>query len=430
MNIRVPRNLEHRRNSRKVQSRSEPRRDKPSRFIIKLRTQSRVSVSSPDTDIDIVGQNQCHLIQQLFESANSLQEHIEMVFPKFKGANEVVISPQYKRTEKRLSAGADVKSRKRSLSCKGKKSSVDKEKMPEVDITSLREEITILRNEITALKDNKSKDDCMHDVNQKFEALMKMVIDLKKPTPILEPKETKESLKNQSKSNIPPPPPPIIVKSKTSNAKAEKIKSQKSNASLGAPVKGSISRNQSFHKRNESTNSSQPNLFKNFPRRKILNRSLSSIPDSKITRQKSTGEVSRLQSGECKIPATDYEQYYREISTSDVRCEASQLPNEPNPCIAIVPAQDVLTQIQEIAVDKPFSDIFISVLSYTSTNDFRINVNDKITGKLLGFFMIEESIFEKSYKDGVFDKFLTLFILSPGQANRKSMILNTFLLTK
>lgn len=425
LNVRIPRELEDRRPIRKV-PKTESGREPYAKFVIKLKNCPPATIKScfPEDEVlkhyeSVISGNKCNFIQQLFESANSLQENIQMVFPKFRGANEVVISPHFKKTEKRLAAGSDSKPKRRSFSCRRKKSLEESDSSKVDKITLLQDEISCLRNEIAEMKNKPFQDNSLQDVNQKVETLMRIVLDMKSSQD-----STAQSFMDQMKLNIPPPPPPRS--SNISTMKPEVLQSMKSNVSMEK------SRDQSLQ--NTITSSPQrlkeksSNIFKN-----IAKRSVKTSKDSSEVQDSSSNKASmvRLQSGrDSNLPTTNYAQFYQEISSSDVRCEGSHVSNEANPCNSIVPASDILKQIRDISLERDLSDVFLSILSYNSTSDFRVNVNEKSTGKMLGFFMVDEDTFQKSYKDGVFDKFLTLFILTPGQSNRKNMILNTFLLAK
>lgn len=449
LNVRIPRELEDcRLIARKLRSPESERRTKQ-RFVIKLRNCPAVRKPSYARDQYLtnydsnISENQAHFIQQVFESANKLQENIQMVLPRFKGANEVVISPHFKRSDKRLTAGADGKPKKRSFSLRRKKSL---EELQENKISLLQEQITYLKNEIEEMKTKPAQDFSFQDVNQKVETLMKIVLDMKTSydSGVKKDSASSQNLKNKAKSSIPIPPPP---KSSTmSTVKSDTIPSMRSNVSIKVSktfCRGSPNVNRSLLSQSKDDNQDpsqqklkekSSNIFKNMPKQKT-NRSIPVKVSKEISENQNTisnkSSLLRLQSGkDSSLPTTNYAQFYQEISSSDMKCEGSHISNETNNCDSTVPTSDILKQITDISLKRDFKDIFLSILSYTSTSDFRVNVNEKSTGKMLGFFMVNEEAFQKSYKEGAFDKFLTLFILTPGQSNRKNMILNTFLLAK
>lgn len=456
LNVRIPRKFEDCRSVRKVPRTSDPGGEY-TKFVIKFRNPTKkhsVDCGSTKKPIlrnyeNVVTENQGYFIQQLFESANSLQENIQMVLPNLKGTNEVVISPHFRRSDKRLLAGSD-NPKKRSFSCRRKKSlEANATNVEDTKMILLQEEIVCLRTEIAGLKQHTNQEFSLEDINQKVETLMRIVLEMKsgqEPSSKKSSSTSQKNLKDQSKSNIPPPPsqiPPPISKQTSSISTAKPVpgKPINSNISMKASksmLKEQVSLSQSINK-NESKMSAQQklkekssNIFKNLPKRNVTNKPpVPAAEESKETTQKHS--VQRLQSGrDPDLPSTDYGQYHQEISSSDVRCEGSQISTDGgnNPCNSTIPAPSILKQIEDLSSGRNYAEVFLSILSYTATSDFRVNVNEKSTGKLLGFFMVEEEIFQKSHKDGTFDKFLTLFILTPGQSNRKNMILNTFLLAK
>lgn len=74
------------------------------------------------------------------------------------------------------------------------------------------------------------------------------------------------------------------------------------------------------------------------------------------------------------------------------------------------PCQTV-KRIKEIMKDRNNNEVFLTILSWTTPMDYRVNVSDKRCGDILGSFEIKESTFQLAYREGVFDDYETQFIV-------------------
>ncbi|XP_037907633.1 serine/arginine repetitive matrix protein 1-like [Hermetia illucens] len=69
--------------------------------------------------------------------------------------------------------------------------------------------------------------------------------------------------------------------------------------------------------------------------------------------------------------------------------------------------------IDELSGRRPSTDFFVSVLpEKIHSKTFRVNIIDKETGDLLGYFYIDEEKFHLARTQGVFDNYLALYVLN------------------
>lgn len=71
----------------------------------------------------------------------------------------------------------------------------------------------------------------------------------------------------------------------------------------------------------------------------------------------------------------------------------------------------ITKKIKEILKNRSPDEVFLTILSWTTPMDYRVNVSDKKNGDILGSFDIKECTFQLAYREGVFDDYETQFIV-------------------